>query len=57
MSDTMKFILGLAAILAIFGWVGEQDYQDAVAEERHYCEMVKAGYWPAYRDNTNCKER
>ena len=54
MTDTVKFILGLAAILAIFGLVGEQDYQDAVAEEQHYCEMVKAGYWPAYREGVEC---
>ena len=56
MSDTMKFILGLAAILAIFGLAGEQDYQDAVTEEQQYCEMVKLYKqtrgregWPEYR--------
>lgn len=54
MSDTMKFILGLVAIMVIFGLVGNQDYEDAVADEQHYCAMVKAGYWPAYREGVEC---
>ena len=36
--------------------VGRGDYDDAVAAERHYCEMVEGKLWPAYNPNINCEE-
>ena len=44
----------LAALVLLFGLAGHMDYEDQQAEQAHYCEMVKAGYWPdfngTYRD-------
>lgn len=41
--------IALLVILALFGLVGQMDYDDAVDQQAQYCEMVKAGHWPDYR--------
>ena len=45
----MKNILVALVLLALFGIVGAMDYEDEVAAQEHYCEMVKAGHWPDYQ--------
>ena len=40
----------IATLLLAYGIVGTMDYEDAVAADRHYAEMVCAGYWPDYDD-------
>lgn len=52
----MKTIYIIAILMAALGIVGAIDYEDAVREEQHYCDMVKSGAWPAYRKEVNCKE-
>jgi hypothetical protein len=32
------------------GVVGNGDYEDALAEEAHYTNMVCAGHWPDYKN-------
>lgn len=47
----MRKLAGIAsalALLAVFGLVGNMDYQDAKAEESRYAAMVCAGHWPDY---------
>ena len=44
----MKMIAVLLALLGLFGLAGAMDYEDQQAEQEHYCEMVKGGYWPDY---------
>lgn len=44
----MKATLAAAAIVAAVLTAGEMDYQDARAEQAHYCDMVQAGHWPDY---------
>ena len=43
-----------AALVLLMGLVGRMDYEDQQADQAHYCEMVKAGFWPdfngTYRD-------
>lgn len=34
-------------ILALFGLVGQMDYEDAVAQHAHCLDMVEQGAWPA----------
>ena len=46
MSKAKKLIAGLL-VLALFGLVGQMDYEDAVAEHAHCLAMVEAGSWPA----------
>ena len=47
----------LAALLLAYGIVGTSDYEDAVAADQHYTEMVCAGYWPDYDDRKpNCSD-
>lgn len=52
----MKTIYILAILLAMLGIAGIIDYEDALQEEQRYCDMVKAGAWPAYNPDINCKE-
>jgi len=52
-------VLAVIAAVALFGLVGQMDYEDAVNAvnaENHYCDMVKAGNWPAYRDDIVCSK-
>ena len=52
-----KIIAGLAAFVAIYGWVGTMDVQDQRRHAEHYAEMVCAGAWPDYDDrNPDCEE-
>ena len=46
--------IGIFLILA-FVFVSEMDYQDAIKEEQHYCDMVREGHWPAYKREIDCK--
>lgn len=54
--EDLKYELGISfgMFLVVFGLFGSLDYQDELAEERHYCKMVKEGNWPAFKDNVNC---
>jgi len=45
----LSVVLIITAI-ALLGFVGEMDYQDALAEEAHYTSMVCAGKWPDYKN-------
>lgn len=47
---------GLIALLFLaYGIVGTSDYEDAVAADQHYTEMVCAGYWQDYESRKpNC---
>jgi hypothetical protein len=49
-SDMKPFIiaLSLTGALALFGWVGNEDYEEAKQAQAEYCEMVQKGYWPDY---------
>ena len=38
------------AIIGLLFWLGTMDYEDAMAEEDHYCDMVNEGAWPNYRE-------
>lgn len=49
-------VLAVVAAVALFGLVGQLDYEDAVNAENHYCDMVEAGKWPAYRDDIVCSK-
>lgn len=35
--------------IALFGFIGDMSYEDALAEEREYCENVIEGVWPDFR--------
>ncbi|AUR93172.1 hypothetical protein NVP1184A_33 [Vibrio phage 1.184.A._10N.286.49.A5] len=50
----MKVLTVIAAV-ALFGLVGQMDYEDAVNAENHYCDMVEAGLWPAFNKNVSCE--
>lgn len=58
----MKTIIGLAAVLLVFGLVGNADHDQPLLEQRHYCEMVALFVatqgefgWPAYREEITCE--
>lgn len=36
------------ALVLLMGLVGRMDYEDQQADQAHYCEMVKAGFWPDF---------
>jgi hypothetical protein len=48
----------IVAVIAVFLWVSEQDYQHELAMEKEYREMVCAGHWPDYwQTNPNCEDK
>lgn len=56
--DTAIGALILAAFIAVLAWAGEQDYQEALREERTACLMVAQGHWPAETaEGYRCPER
>lgn len=55
MSRTTKTLASLAFILAALGIVGHYDYEDSVAQDQHYCDMVREGAWPNFKPEVNCK--
>ena len=40
-------LLGIAA----YSLVSNMDFEDALNQERHYCQMVREGVWPDYQEN------
>ena len=42
-------------VIVAFCIVGQMDYEDAIEQERHYCDMVREGHWPAYKPEIDCK--
>lgn len=53
--STIKTIGIVALLILAFGIVGQMDYEDAIAEEHRYCEMVRGGHWPEYKPEVDCK--
>jgi hypothetical protein len=53
--STIKTIAVWLALLAAFLIVNQMDYEDAIKEEQHYCDMVREGHWPAYKPEIDCK--
>ena len=49
MKNQITIPVGLLLALAILGFVGQMDYEDANMAHAQYCEMVKAGDWPDYQ--------
>jgi hypothetical protein len=48
--------IGIGVFLIVaFMFVNQMDYEDAIAEEQHYCDMVREGHWPAYKPEIDCK--
>lgn len=48
----------IIAFVALMTVIGEQDYQDALAEERATCLMVAQGHWPAETaEGYDCPQR
>ena len=56
MDNVFSIWVGVMILLFILGVVGEGDYNDAVAANHHYCEMVDSKVWPAYNPDINCEE-
>lgn len=54
MSRRMTLIL-FAALFALFGLAGVFELDDAEQEAARYCDNVRAGLWPAYDDEVDCK--
>lgn len=51
----IKTISVWLALLGAFAFVNQMDYEDAIAEEQHYCDMVREGHWPHYNRDIDCK--
>ena len=46
----IRYVLALSVTVLLFGVVGNADYEDALAEEAFYIEMVCEGKWPDYKN-------
>lgn len=51
----IKAIGAALFVIVAFGIVGQMDYEDAIEQERHYCDMVRDGHWPHYNKDIDCK--
>lgn len=49
----MRFLAIVLACL-LFLIAGKLQYEDSLAEEKHYCAMVAEGYWPDFNKEINC---
>ncbi len=47
---SLKNLSILAAVLLALGWIGNQDYQDELIEERRYFEDVCSGIYPDFKN-------
>jgi hypothetical protein len=48
--------IGVALLLIVaFGIVGQMDYEDAIEQDQHYCDMVREGHWPNFKPEIDCK--
>lgn len=46
----------VALCIVVLAFVmGSMAYQDEVNQEKHYCEMVKSGAWPAFDKSIKCE--
>lgn len=45
----MNHLLFIVLIIAALGYVGSMDYNDELAQEQHYTDMVCAGVYANYR--------
>lgn len=50
-----QFFVGVLVAFAVaaYGWVGESDYEQALANTQLYCQMSDSGAWPV-RPELNC---
>ena len=62
MTRLQKIILGVLAFMA-FAWVNNSSFEDELAEQQHYCEMVSIYEssegqhgWPNFK-KLNCKAK
>lgn len=49
MKHANAIVLAIIAFSTL-GWAGESDYQDAKREQAEYCQNVKDGVWPDFRE-------
>lgn len=55
MNRIQTIAAGIFIVLA-FGIVGQMDYEDAIEQDRHYCDMVRDGHWPNFKPEIDCKQ-
>lgn len=52
MTQAQRILLNAGVVLALLmlGFVGNMDYEDELAEQAFYEEMVCLGHWPDYKN-------
>jgi len=53
--QVIKTIGAVIFVVMAFGIVGHMDYEDAIAQDQHYCDMVREGHWPNFKPEIDCK--
>jgi len=48
MDERLENALIAAFFFLVFGILGTIDYEEAIAQDEHYAEMVCNGHWPNY---------
>lgn len=57
LSEKRLALIALVIFLTAMGVVGRADYEDELAEETFYNQMVCDGNWPDYKDlGVSCEE-
>lgn len=53
--STIKTVGIILLMILAFGIVGQMDYEDAIEQDKHYCDMVREGHWPNFKPEIDCK--
>ena len=57
LSEKRAALIALVIFLIVLGLVGKADYEDELAEESFYNQMVCDGNWPDYKElGVSCEE-
>ena len=51
-NEMFKFLL-VAVAICVIGFVGQEDYEDEVQAELLYCQNVRDGVWPDFKEMKN----
>ena len=49
-------VCAMGIALTLYAIVCSDEYKTQIDQEKHYCEMVKQGVYPAYNENIKCEE-
>lgn len=47
----IQIMAGITLLIILFMLASISDFEEELAQQKQYCEMVESGAWPDYREN------